>query len=152
MEPTLVIAATSLLGLGLVAAALLRAWEGWLALKRRELDAVANGRRDPDDTRGVAPMPYTDVFGRKRYRNVEVNIDEETLQKIAEQTGGQYFRADSQKKLREIYDKIDEMEKTEVEVERYFNYDEWFPFLVVAGLALLLLELILANTVWLKLP
>ena len=103
-------------------------------------------------TRGVAPMPYTDVFGRKRYRNVEVNIDEETLQKIAEQTGGQYFRADSQKKLREIYDKIDEMEKTEVEVERYFNYDEWFPFLVVAGLALLLLELILANTVWLKLP
>ena len=103
-------------------------------------------------TRGVAPMPYTDVFGRKRYRNVEVNIDEETLQKIAEQTGGQYFRADSQKKLREIYDKIDEMEKTEVEVERYFNYDECFPFLVVAGLALLLLELILANTVWLKLP
>jgi hypothetical protein len=44
------------------------------------------------------------------------------------------------------------MEKTEVEVERYFNYDEWFPFLVITGLALLLLELILANTVWLKLP
>ena len=58
--------------------------------------------------------------------DVEVNIDEETLQKIAEQTGGQYFRADSQRKLREIYDKIDEMEKTEVEVERFFNYDEWF--------------------------
>jgi Ca-activated chloride channel family protein len=81
-----------------------------------------------------------------------VNIDEETLQKIAEQTGGQYFRADSQRKLREIYDKIDEMEKTEVEVERFFNYDEWFSYLVIAGLALLLLELILANTVWLKLP
>jgi len=97
-------------------------------------------------------MPYTDVFGRKRYRTVEVNIDEETLQKIARQTGGQYFRADSQSKLREIYDKIDEMEKTEVEVERYFNYDELFPYLVIAGLALLLLELILANTVWLKLP
>ena len=103
-------------------------------------------------TRGTAPMPYTDVFGRKRYRTVEVNIDEETLQKIARQTGGQYFRADSQSKLREIYDKIDEMEKTEVEVERYFNYDELFPYLVIAGLALLLLELILANTVWLKLP
>jgi len=103
-------------------------------------------------TRGVAPMPYTDIFGRKRYRNVEVNIDEETLQKIAGQTGGQYFRADSQRKLREIYDKIDEMEKTEVEVERFFNYDDWFPYLVIAGLALLLLELILANTVWLKLP
>ena len=103
-------------------------------------------------TRGVAPMPYTDVFSRPRYRNVEVNIDEDTLQKIAERTGGQYFRADSQRKLQEIYDKIDEMEKTEVEVERYFNYDELFPYLVIAVLALLLLELILANTVWLKLP
>ena len=97
-------------------------------------------------------MPYTDAFGRKRYRNVEVNIDEETLQKIAGQTGGQYFRADSKRKLREIYDKIDEMEKTEVEVERFFNYDELFPSLAIAGLTLLLLELILANTVWLKLP
>jgi Ca-activated chloride channel family protein len=103
-------------------------------------------------THGTAPMPYTDVFGRKRYRTVEVNIDEDTLQKIAERTGGKYFRADSQSKLREIYDKIDEMEKTEVEVERYFNYDELFPYLVIAGLALLLLELILSNTVWLKLP
>ena len=103
-------------------------------------------------TRGVAPMPYTDVFGRKRYRNVEVNIDEETLQKIAEQTGGKYFRADSQRTLREIYDKIDKMEKTEVEVERFFNYDELFPYLAIAGLTLLLLELVLANTVWLKLP
>jgi Ca-activated chloride channel family protein len=44
------------------------------------------------------------------------------------------------------------MEKTEVEVERFFNYDDWFPYLVIAGLALLLLELILTNTVWLKLP
>ena len=69
MEPTLVIAATSLLGLGLVAAALLRAWEGWLALKRRELDAVANGRRDPDDTRGVAPITLADL--RERIRKLE---------------------------------------------------------------------------------
>ena len=69
MEPTLVIAATSLLGLGMVAAALLRAWEGWLALKRRELDAVANGRRDPDDTRGVAPITLADM--RERIRKLE---------------------------------------------------------------------------------
>ena len=54
--------------------------------------------------------------------------------------------------MREIYDKIDKMEKTEVEVERFFNYDELFPYLAIAGLTLLLLELILANTVWLKLP
>ena len=103
-------------------------------------------------TRGVAPMPYTDVFNRKRYRNVEVNIDEETLQKIAKQTGGEYFRADTTSRLRKIYEQIDSMEKTEVEVERYFHYDELFHFFVIAGLALLLLELALANSVWLKLP
>ena len=103
-------------------------------------------------TIGMAPMPYTDVFNRKRYRNVEVNIDEETLKKIAKRTGGKYFRADSSRKLREIYNDIDELEKTDVEVERYFNYDELFHYFVVAGLFLLLLELILANSVWLKLP
>ena len=103
-------------------------------------------------TIGMAPMPYKDVFNRKRYRNVEVNIDEETLKKIAERTGGKYFRADSSRKLMEIYNDIDELEKTEVEVERYFNYDELFYYFVLAGLVFLLLELILANSVWLKLP
>ena len=103
-------------------------------------------------TIGMAPMPYKDVFNRKRYRNVEVNIDEETLKKIAERTGGKYFRADSSRKLMEIYNDIDELEKTEVEVERYFNFDELFYYFVLAGLVFLLLELILANSVWLKLP
>lgn len=69
MEPTLVIAATSLLGLGLVAAALLRAWEGWLALKRRELDAAANGHREPDDQRGAGPIALADM--RERIRKLE---------------------------------------------------------------------------------
>ena len=69
MEPTLVIAATSLLGLGLVAAALLRAWEGWLALKRRELDTVAKGHREPDDQRGAGPIALADM--RERIRKLE---------------------------------------------------------------------------------
>ncbi|MBK27761.1 MAG: hypothetical protein CMO77_02905 [Verrucomicrobiales bacterium] len=103
-------------------------------------------------TIGMAPMPYTDVFNRKRYRNVEVNIDEDTLKKIADLTGGKYFRADSSRKLRQIYNDIDKLEKTEIEVERYFNYDELFHYFILAGLAFLLLELILANSVWLKLP
>ena len=103
-------------------------------------------------TIGMAPMPYKDVFNRKRYRNVEVNIDEETLKKIAERTGGKYFRAASSRKLMEFYNDIYELVKTEVEVERYFNYDELFYYFVLVGLVLLLLELILANSVWLKLP
>ena len=69
MEPTLVIAATSLLGLGLVAAALLRAWEGWLALKRRELDAIARGDADRDELRGAAPIALADL--RERIRKLE---------------------------------------------------------------------------------
>lgn len=69
MEPTLVIAATSLLGLGLVAAALLRAWEGWLALKRRELDAIARGDTDRDELRGAAPIALADL--RERIRKLE---------------------------------------------------------------------------------
>ena len=69
MEPTLVIAATSLLGLGLVAAALLRAWEGWLALKRRELDAIARGDANSEDMRGVAPITIADL--RERIRKLE---------------------------------------------------------------------------------
>lgn len=69
MEPTLVIAATSLLGLALVAAALLRAWEGWLALKRRELDAIARGDADSDDTRGAGRIALADL--RERIRKLE---------------------------------------------------------------------------------
>ena len=70
MEPTLVIAATSLLGLGLVAAALLRAWEGWLALKRRELDTMAAAdRAEGDDTRGAGRIAIADL--RERLRKLE---------------------------------------------------------------------------------
>ncbi|MBB3032702.1 hypothetical protein [Alteriqipengyuania lutimaris] len=69
MEPTLVIAAAALLGLGMVAAALLRAWEGWLAYKRRELDAVARGDRALEDARGTAPIAIADL--RERIRKLE---------------------------------------------------------------------------------
>ncbi|GAB5347390.1 hypothetical protein [Alteriqipengyuania sp. 357] len=69
MEPTLVIAATSLLGLALVAAALLRAWEGWLAFKRRELEALSNGRNDSEETRGTGRIAMADL--RERIRKLE---------------------------------------------------------------------------------
>jgi Ca-activated chloride channel family protein len=103
-------------------------------------------------TRGTAPMPQTDVFGRKTYISVKVDIDEDVLMEIAKKTGGKYYRADSTETLREIYDEIDRLEKTEVEVKRYQQYTELFPWVVLPGLVLLLLEIILANTVWRKLP
>ena len=97
-------------------------------------------------------MPYTDVFGQRRYQMVQVNIDEETLSAIAEKTGGQYYRADSTDTLINIYDEIDQLEKTEIEMKKYLEYTELFPWFVLPGLTLLLLEILLAHTIWRKLP
>jgi len=103
-------------------------------------------------TRGMAPIPYVDPFGRKRYAQQPVDIDEATLQQISGRTGGKYYRADKTETLRAIYDEIDRLEKTEVQVKKYQRYREMFPFVVLPGLAALLLEIILNHTVWRKLP
>jgi Ca-activated chloride channel family protein len=103
-------------------------------------------------TRGLSRMPVRDVFGRKGYRNVPVDIDEKTLQAIADKTGGKYYRADSTDTLRQIYDEIDQLEKTEVEVKKYVRIEELFHWAVVPGLVLVLLEILLNNTIWRRLP
>jgi Ca-activated chloride channel family protein len=101
---------------------------------------------------GQAPMPAQDMFGRKTYRMVPVDVDEETLQKIADKTGGKYYRADNAEKFKQIYDEIDKLEKTEAVVNKYTEYKELFPWLVMAGLTLLLIELVLGQTAFRKLP
>ena len=103
-------------------------------------------------TRGTALMPRTDVFGRKVYASMPVDIDEDTLKAIAQKTGGKYYRADSSETLRGIYAEIDKLEKTEIQVKKFQRYRELFPWAVLAGLSVLLLEMILSNTVWRKLP
>jgi Ca-activated chloride channel family protein len=103
-------------------------------------------------TQGFAPMPARDAFGRKVYVRQPVDIDEDTLKKIADKTGGKYFRADSTETLRRIYTEIDRLEKTEMDTHRHAYYDEWMALFVGPGLALLVLELLLSQTVWRKLP
>ena len=103
-------------------------------------------------TRGLAPIPYIDAFGRKGYKQQPVDIDEETLTQIAKRTGGKYYRADKTETLRSIYDEIDRLEKTEIEVKKYQRYRELFPLVALPGLVVLLLEVILNHTVWRKLP
>jgi Ca-activated chloride channel family protein len=104
-------------------------------------------------TRGVAPVPRgVDFFGRKLYGQAEVDIDEKTLTAVARKTGGEYFRADSTDTLRRIYERIDTLEKTEVETKKYVRIKELFHWVLAPGLGLLLLEVLLANTVWRKLP
>lgn len=104
-------------------------------------------------TRGLAPVPQgVDGFGRKHYTRVPVDIDEPTLQRIAQMTGGKYFRADNTETLRRIYSEIDRLEKSEAKLNKYAYVEELMAWAVVPGLALLFLELLLGNTVWRKLP
>jgi Ca-activated chloride channel family protein len=100
-------------------------------------------------TNGTALSPVArNSNGSFVYDNVPVEIDEDLLKEIAEVTGGKYFRATNNKKLKEIYDEIDKLEKTEVEEFKYTNYEEKYrPLILLAGI-LLLVELLLKFTVF----
>jgi Ca-activated chloride channel family protein len=102
--------------------------------------------------RGQAPMPVQDVFGRKAYQMVPVDIDEDTLQKIADMTGGKYYRADNAEHFRQIYTEIDSLEKSEAIVKKYTQFDELFRWFILAGITLLLTELLLKHTLLRRLP
>lgn len=102
-------------------------------------------------SQGYAPYPVETVFG-KRYQQVPVNIDEDMMKQIATQTGGQYFRATDEKKLARIYDEIDRLEKTEVNVEEYRRVAEVFHPWLWAALACISLEFLLSIWGLRKLP
>ncbi|MFH1143458.1 MAG: VWA domain-containing protein [Candidatus Eisenbacteria bacterium] len=100
-------------------------------------------------TRGTAPYPFDDpIFGR-RVRQVEVDLDEGTLQAIADSTGGLYFRATDLPTLERIYDRIDALEKTRVETEEFVEYREIGGLLLWPAALLILLEMLLSAT-WLR--
>ena len=80
---------------------------------------------------GIAPYPVSDPIWGQRMVNVEVELDEETLRQVADITGGQYFRATDQQSLAEIYDQINQLERTEIEVEEYLNVQELYSWLVI---------------------
>jgi len=103
-------------------------------------------------TKGLAPYPVRDFFGNVFYEQVRIDLDEDTLAKIALITDARYFRATDTESLKEIYRQIDKMEKTPVEEKGYSEYNELFPLLLIPGLALLFLEIALANTVLRKVP
>jgi len=104
-------------------------------------------------THGVAPFPHPDPFtGRIIRTPMEVDIDEPTLKAIASKTGGKYYRADSTDTLRRIYDEIDQLEKTEIEVKKFVRVKELFHWAVLPGCFFFLLEMLLGQTIWRKLP
>lgn len=99
-------------------------------------------------TRGTAPYPVQTPFGGVKYQQVPVNINEELLQQIADETGGKYFRAETKEKLQQIYDEIDKMERSKIEVNEFKRLHEEFYPLVFWGLLALLLSLILRHTIF----
>jgi len=111
-------------------------------------------------TKGQAPVPVRDILGRQTIRMYQVNIDEETLEKVAQTTGGKYFRATDTDSLMGIYQEIDQLEKTKVESKNFTDYRELAvqpyrfgsfsiaPLLLIA-FGLLIGRVVLQNT-WLR--
>lgn len=102
--------------------------------------------------KGVAPYPYVDMFGSRQVAQVEVNIDEELMTKIANMTGGKYFRATDNTKLKGIYEEINQMEKTKTEVDSFPVYKEEFLPYALAALGFLILELLLRLFIFRRIP
>jgi Ca-activated chloride channel family protein len=120
-----------------------------------------SGRIDPitatEAAQALGVKIYTIGLGNKEY--VEQNRmpsgflpDEDGLKKIAQMTGGEFYRGDNSEKLREIYDEIDKMEKTEAVVSKYTQFRELFPWFLGSGAGLLPLEILLAQTDFRRLP
>ncbi|MEJ5317120.1 MAG: VWA domain-containing protein [Tenuifilum sp.] len=96
-------------------------------------------------TYGTAPYPVQTPFGT-RYQDVQVEIDEDLLKGIAQMTGGEYFRATNNKALEQVYQKIDQLEKSKIEVNEYAKREEKYRGWLMAAFILLLLEFVLSRT------
>lgn len=101
---------------------------------------------------GLVPFPIDDPLFGKRYVQANVEIDEMTLKRIADISGGLFFRARDPKSLAEIYEKINTLEKTEIKVKEYHSYSPMFQLLLIPAILLLLLEIFLRQTVLMKVP
>jgi len=110
---------------------------------------------------GIAPYPvfnqrtgkpYTDMLGNIMYQNQRVQFNEAGLKEVARIADGQFYRATDTKSLEQIFRDIDKLEKTTVAVKKYQEYRDLFPACIMAGCGLLLTQILLAQTIWKKLP
>jgi Ca-activated chloride channel family protein len=110
---------------------------------------------------GIAPTPvfnnqtgkpFTDMLGNIVYRNQQVHFNEAGLKEVAKIADGRFFRATDTKSLEQIFQEIDKMEKTTVATKKYQQYRDLFPACIMAGCGLLLAQILLAQTIWKKLP
>ena len=100
-------------------------------------------------TMGMAPYPVIDMWGHLSFQPMKVEIDEKMLSQIAQMTCGKYFRATDNRRLKDVYDEINQLERSKVEVENFTRYQERFTLFVVLALILLVGEFALRQT-WLR--
>ena len=103
-------------------------------------------------TQGIAPIRVPVGDGRTELMQTKVSIDETTLRKIADKTGGQYFRATDNASLARIYAQIDKLERTTFEEERFTEYHQYYVWFVAIAMGLVVLALLLRGTVLRRLP
>jgi Ca-activated chloride channel family protein len=100
----------------------------------------------------VAKFPTTDMFGRRVYTTIPVDIDVDALKKIAEVGGGKFFRAADYDSINHVYDAINQLEKTKVAVKRFEHVRDYFRYPLRGGLLFFGLEILLAHTRWRRVP
>ena len=103
-------------------------------------------------TKGPVPYPFTDSLGIKRYKNIRIDLDEETLKMIAQKTNGKYLRATDTESLKNVYKEINNLEKTEIKGKKFTEYDDLFGKFLMIGLIILFSEITLENTFLRKIP
>ena len=101
---------------------------------------------------GQVPVPVTDLFGQQQIVYQESTLDEATLQEIADATKGRYYRAIDTAELTQIYDEINSLEQSQIEMESYTRYRDLAGLLLVPALLIFLVEMVLRRTVLRKLP
>jgi Ca-activated chloride channel family protein len=102
--------------------------------------------------RGKAPIPVRDANGAMHIVMAKVDVDEKTLQTIADETGGKFYRATDTDSLQQIYEQINRLEKTAQTVQKFEHYDELYPWALIPALAVLGLGVLLQNTRYRRLP
>jgi Ca-activated chloride channel family protein len=101
---------------------------------------------------GQVPVPVQSLFGGTQVSYQESVLDEATLQQVADITGGKYFRAEDTTGLEAVYEEINDLEKSQVEIQVFNQYNELIALLLVPALLILALETILRNTAFMTIP
>ena len=99
-------------------------------------------------SQGSAPYPVKDQFGRTTMQMMPVQIDEALMQKISRETGGKYYRATNNTSLSKVYDEIDRLEKTKIEINSFKRYAELYLPFALLGLGFLFLEILFRQTLF----